>query len=387
MGITIDGLARRYGAFAALERVSLDIADGEFVALLGPSGSGKTTLLRILAGLDDPDEGRVRRDGEDLLALDARERHVGLVFQHYALFAHMTVADNVAFGLRVRPRSQRPARREIAARVAELLKRVQLEGYERRYPAQLSGGQRQRVALARALAIEPSLLLLDEPFGALDAQVRVALRGWLRDLQRSLGLTTVLVTHDQEEALEMADRVVVMNRGRIEQIGTPAQIYREPATPFVHDFIGRSNRLDGYVEHGRLLLSGYALQGELPMMLDDRAVSAWLRPEQVTLAPRGEAGWPARITRLQVAGSAVRVALTLAGQGAQIEAEWSEEEVSRHALAEGSAVTVQLRTLTLFAEGREPSRHVFRPRHDTMVPLTQAAGATVDIGPWLHRKL
>ncbi|WP_266172099.1 sulfate/molybdate ABC transporter ATP-binding protein [Dyella subtropica] len=384
MSISINGLTRRYGSFSALERVSLDVAEGEFVALLGPSGSGKSTLLRILAGLDDPDQGSVLRDGEDLLALDARQRRVGLVFQHYALFAHMTVTENVAFGLRVRPRAQRPSRREILARVDELLRRVQLEGLARRYPAQLSGGQRQRVALARALAVEPSLLLLDEPFGALDAQVRVTLRGWLRELQRSLGLTTLLVTHDQDEALELADRVVVMNQGRIEQIGTPSEIYREPATPFVYGFIGRSNHIEGYVERDRLLLGGHAIRGELPPDLGGQRVNVWLRPEHAVLSSRSDIGWTARIVRLAQAGGVIRATLAMHGEGVQMEAEWTAGEVTARGLAEGDTVTVQLRELTLFTEvGGGQRRDVFRPFRDGMSP---ASGGAIDMGPWLHRK-
>ncbi|HSX59507.1 MAG TPA: sulfate ABC transporter ATP-binding protein, partial [Tahibacter sp.] len=243
MTIAINHLSRRFADFRALDDVSLGIAPGEFIALLGPSGSGKTTLLRILAGLDFPDSGELSRDGRDLLRVSARDRGVGLVFQHYALFRHMTVFENVAFGLRVRPRARRPSKAEIADRVDKLLKRVQLDGMAQRYPSQLSGGQRQRVALARALATEPELLLLDEPFGALDAQVRVALRRWLRHLHEEMKLTTVFVTHDQEEALELADRVVVMSQGRIEQVGTPDEIYQQPATPFVFEFIGKSNKL------------------------------------------------------------------------------------------------------------------------------------------------
>ena len=243
MTLVLDRLSRRFSTFAALDQVSLQLAPGEFLALLGPSGSGKTTLLRILAGLDYPDEGGVRQGERDFLAAGARERNVGLVFQHYALFRHLTVRDNVAFGLRVRPRRTRPSKAQTRERVERLLKRVQLDEFGGRYPSQLSGGQRQRVALARALAVEPELLLLDEPFGALDAQVRVTLRRWLRELHEELGLTTVFVTHDQEEALELADRVAVMNRGRIEQIDTPQAIYQDPATPFVCEFIGRTNRI------------------------------------------------------------------------------------------------------------------------------------------------
>ncbi len=245
--ITLQGITKRYGHYAALDNVSLEVRDGEFLALLGPSGSGKTTLLRIIAGLAFPDEGSVQFNGEDVTHLKVADRKVGFVFQHYALFKHMTVADNVGFGLSVRKRGQRPAKAQIKARADELLDLVQLGGLGERYPAQLSGGQRQRVALARALAVEPQLLLLDEPFGALDAKVRKTLRRWLRDLHKRMGLTSIFVTHDQEEALELADRVVVMDHGVIEQIGTPEQVYMEPATPFVSDFVGETNRLPGGV--------------------------------------------------------------------------------------------------------------------------------------------
>jgi sulfate/thiosulfate transport system ATP-binding protein len=234
-------LIRRFGDYLALDRVSLEVEDGELIALLGPSGSGKTTLLRLVAGLDYPDSGSVLFQGRDATRLRIQQRRVGFVFQHYALFRHMTVFKNVAFGLEVLPFRTRPTRSVIRSRVQELLRLVQLEGFENRLPAQLSGGQRQRIALARALAIEPRILLLDEPFGALDAKVRHELRGWLRTLQQKLKITTLFVTHDQEEALELADRVVVMNNARIEQIGTPTEIATEPATDFVADFLRRSS--------------------------------------------------------------------------------------------------------------------------------------------------
>ena len=243
--IELTNITKRFGDYPALHGIDLSIQPGEFIALLGPSGSGKTTLLRIIAGLEFQDSGEVRLDGVDVSNLKVAERGVGFVFQHYALFRHMKVADNVAFGLTVRRAKRRLARRDIRSRVDELLKLVQLDGLGDRYPAQLSGGQRQRVALARALAVEPKLLLLDEPFGALDAQVRKDLRRALRDLHRQVGLTSVFVTHDQEEALELADRVVVMNHGRIEQIGTPEEVYAGPATPFVSHFVGETNLLPG----------------------------------------------------------------------------------------------------------------------------------------------
>ncbi len=241
--IKVQNISKRFGDYPALHGIDLEIQPGEFIALLGPSGSGKTTLLRIIAGLEFQDGGQVLFYGEDVSSRKVADRGVGFVFQHYALFRHMTVAENIAFGLSVRKRKDRPSKSDIRARAEELLRLVQLDGLGSRYPAQLSGGQRQRVALARALAIEPRLLLLDEPFGALDAKVRKDLRRWLRDLHKQMGLTSIFVTHDQEEALELADRVVVMDHGVIEQIGTPEQIYMEPATPFVSHFVGETNRI------------------------------------------------------------------------------------------------------------------------------------------------
>jgi sulfate transport system ATP-binding protein len=237
MALEIENLTKRFGTFTAVNQVSLTVEQGEFMALLGPSGSGKTTLLRAIGGLDMPEEGTLRFDGQDITLQPARERKAGFVFQAYALFRHMTVARNIAFGLDVKPWSSRPSRSEIRARVDALLARMQLDGLGGRYPSQLSGGQRQRVALARALAIEPRILLLDEPFGALDAKVRKDLRQWLRTLHDETRLTTIMVTHDQEEALALADRVAVMNKGQIEQVATPADLRSTPATPFVKDFL------------------------------------------------------------------------------------------------------------------------------------------------------
>ena len=244
--IELNAITKQFGRYPALHGIDLTVKKGEFIALLGPSGSGKTTLLRIIAGLEVQDGGTVRLGGEDVSRRKVAERGVGFVFQQYALFRHMTVAENIGFGLTVKPRRDRPARTAIRARAEELLGLVQLDGLGERYPAQLSGGQRQRVALARALAIEPRLLLLDEPFGALDARVRKDLRRWLRDLHGRLGITSIFVTHDQEEALELADRVVVMNQGRIEQVGTPEDIYMHPATPFVSQFVGETNLLPAH---------------------------------------------------------------------------------------------------------------------------------------------
>lgn len=252
--LQIENVARQFGSFAALKGVSLAIEPGELVALLGPSGSGKTTLLRLIAGLDFLDGGRIAFDGVDGNALSLRDRRIGMVFQSYALFRHLTVRDNIAFGLWARPRQERPPSAEIDRRVRDLLALVQLDGLEGRFPSQLSGGQRQRVALARALAIEPRVLLLDEPFGALDAKVRKDLRAWLRDLHSRTGHTTVFVTHDQDEALELADRVAILHQGRLEQVGTPDAVYDHPATPFVCSFLGETNRLPVEVRGGQAWL-------------------------------------------------------------------------------------------------------------------------------------
>jgi sulfate transport system ATP-binding protein len=242
MSLVIESVAKEFGKYPALKGVSLDVPKGTFLAMLGPSGSGKTTLLRILGGLEFADVGQVTFEGQDWLSIPTRERRAGFVFQHYALFKHMTVAKNIAFGLEIRPRKTRPTRAEISRRVEELLNLVQLDGLGGRYPSQLSGGQRQRVAMARAIAIEPKMLLLDEPFGALDAKVRKDLRSWLRSLHERMGITTIFVTHDQDEALELADKVAVLNLGHIEQVGTPVELRARPASPFVADFLGSNLR-------------------------------------------------------------------------------------------------------------------------------------------------
>ena len=287
MQIEISGIVCRYGSTPAVSGVDLTIADGEFVALLGPSGSGKTTLLRAMAGLETPEAGSLRFGDIDALALPPNQRGVGFVFQHYALFKHMNVAENIAFGLTIRPRATRPDKAEIAARVAELLDLVHLPGLGKRYPQQLSGGQRQRVALARALAIEPRILLLDEPFGALDTKVRTELQLWLKSLHRRLGVTSVFVTHDQEEAMELADRIVVMRAGKIEQVGTPAEVYAAPASPFVYGFLGQANQLDCMIDDGVARAAGIILHEDLD--LPDGPATAWFRPHQIELAPEGPA--------------------------------------------------------------------------------------------------
>ena len=365
MTLELSHLTRRFTEYPALDDVSLEIPPGEFLALLGPSGSGKTTLLRILAGLDYPESGSVRQGDRDLLAIDARRRKVGLVFQHYALFRHLTVADNVAFGLRVRSWRTRPKRAEIAARVERLLQRVQLQDMAKRYPAQLSGGQRQRVALARALAVEPDLLLLDEPFGALDAQVRVSLRRWLRELHDELGLTTVFVTHDQEEALEMADRVAVMNRGRIEQVGTPEAIYREPATPFVCEFIGKANRID-LTRTGRGMTAAEWNFGEAPWGAGVERAQAYVRPEHLALdASMTAPGWSAQLRHVYRAGSVAHLELDAPVLGQRLEAQIASEDLAGLGLCTGMNLRIRPRRAVVFPANGEhastvsPSRWIW----------------------------
>ena len=317
MQLHLQRLCKRYPGVAALDGVDLDIASGELVALLGPSGSGKTTLLRVVAGLLAPDSGRVLFGDSDATRLSLRERNVGFVFQHYALFRHMTVAENIAFGLRSRARTRRPDKAGIARRVQELLQLIQLPEHGERYPEQLSGGQKQRVALARALAIDPSVLLLDEPFGALDAKVRVELRRWLRRLHEQTGQTTLFVTHDQEEALELADRVVVMRNGLIEQVGTPEDIYRTPASAYVFDFIGRANTLRGTVQFGSFALPGQALA--LPAEGHGEA-TLYVRPHDLALAAPQE-GFPARVHAVHRRSDRITIELAVEGQERTLEAD------------------------------------------------------------------
>ncbi|MBF0168877.1 MAG: sulfate/molybdate ABC transporter ATP-binding protein [Alphaproteobacteria bacterium] len=307
MQLDIQNVSKRFGTFQALRDVSLSIDSGELVALLGPSGSGKTTLLRIIAGLETPDSGQVLFEGENVSDLSARHRQVGFVFQHYALFRHMTVFENVAFGLRVR--KQRPSKGTIEAKVRELLHLVQLESMGDRYPSQLSGGQRQRVALARALAIEPRVLLLDEPFGALDAQVRKELRRWLRRLHDEMGITGVFVTHDQEEALEVADRVVVTHRGGIEQVGSPAEIYDHPATPFIYQFLGNVNRLSVRLHQGAARIGGLAFPAGGFENAQDLPGIAFVRPHDLGISAEGTEGIPVSLRHAVVIGPTVRLEL------------------------------------------------------------------------------
>ena len=315
MSIEVRNIRKTFGSFVALDDVSLDIPTGELVALLGPSGSGKTTLLRIIAGLELPDGGEVHFDSEEATNRSVRERNVGFVFQHYALFKHMTVFENVAFGLRVRSRKLRPPEDQIRAKVHDLLKLVQLDWSGERYPSQLSGGQRQRIALARALAVEPKVLLLDEPFGALDAKVREELRRWLRRLHDELHVTSIFVTHDQEEALELANRVVVLNNGKIEQAGTPDDLYHSPATPFVYNFLGNVNLFHGRIENGRLYIRGTSIavngNGDLAHA-NGKDAMVYVRPHllDIHLKPIVKGSFAATIRHINAAGPKVKIELT-----------------------------------------------------------------------------
>jgi sulfate transport system ATP-binding protein len=342
--IDIVDVTRQFGAHRALDGVTLNVRAGELLALLGPSGSGKTTLLRIIAGLDMPDSGRVLFGGEDALARTVPQRRVGFVFQHYALFRHMTVFENVAFGLRVRPRGERLPRAEITRRVDELLHLVQLDWLEGRYPAQLSGGQRQRVALARALAIEPAVLLLDEPFGALDAKVRKDLRRWLLHLHETVQVTSVFVTHDQEEALELADRVVVMAEGRVEQVGAPTEIYANPATAFVHEFLGEANRLACRIDAGRVLLHDNTCLGRVEAASGDAL--AYVRPHDI--AVHAVVDGPGIIRQIRIAGPLARLVVEV-GQ-VNIDVAMVLEDSASLALSRGDRVAISARVGTVFPQ-------------------------------------
>ena len=351
MSVTIERLVQDFGQGRVLDGIDLAVGKGEFVALLGPSGSGKTSLLRIIAGLASASAGRLLIDGRDALGLPPGERRIGFVFQNYALFRHMRVFDNVAFGLQVKRRRARPSRAAIAARVAELLDLVQLSGLERRFPGQLSGGQRQRVALARALAVDPALLLLDEPFGALDAGIRVALREWLRALHDRLGLTSIFVTHDRDEALALADRIAVLNAGRIEQVGTPAELYDRPVSAFTMGFLGPVNRLDCALRDGVARLAGETLpvpessiEGSRP---SDGPAMAMVRPEDIRIVGSAEpAVARATLRSLAVVGGRLRLRLARGRQIIEMEADRDRMDTSR--LFPGAPVRLAFRRMRIF---------------------------------------
>jgi len=352
MSIEVRNLSKQFGTFAALRDVSLEVRSGELLALLGPSGSGKTTLLRVIAGLDVADAGQVLFQGEDATDQHVRERQVGFVFQHYALFRNMTIFENVAFGLRVRPKDVRPPDAEIRDRVHELLKLVQLDWLAERYPHQLSGGQRQRIALARALAVEPKVLLLDEPFGALDAKVRKELRSWLRRLHDDMHITSVFVTHDQEEALEVADRVVVMNEGRIEQIGTPDEVYENPASPFVYEFLGNVNLFHSRLHRGRAWIDGIEVDAPEHAEAEELAAVAYVRPHDIEVdrVAQGEAALAARVTHVLSVGPIVRLELIREDSEDKnpIQVEISKERFRELQLVRGDQVFIKPRRFDLF---------------------------------------
>jgi sulfate transport system ATP-binding protein len=348
MSITITNITKTFNGFLALDEVSLHVPDGSLLALLGPSGSGKTTMLRIIAGLETADAGTVKYQGEDVSDRSAKDRNVGFVFQHYALFRNMNVFENIAFGLRVRKRR----RVDINRRVRELLALVRLENLERRYPSQLSGGQRQRVALARALAIEPKVLLLDEPFGALDAKVRQELRQWLRRLHDEIHTTSVFVTHDQEEAFEVADEVVVMNRGRIEQVGAPSEVFDQPKNAFVMDFLGNVNVFHGRVKNGLATIGTLALDYPEYPHAEERPAALYMRPHELDIA-RHENGQPslaASVERVHTAGSVARIALRGVETGSGIQVELSAARYAELQLRAGDSVFVSPKRMHVFME-------------------------------------
>ena len=349
MSIEIRNVSKDFGTFHALRDVSLDIRSGELVALLGPSGCGKTTLLRIIAGLETADHGSILFSGEDTTDKHVRERNVGFVFQHYALFRHMSVFDNVAFGLRMKPRATRPSDAVIKQKVHDLLGLVQLDWLADRYPAQLSGGQRQRIALARALAVEPQVLLLDEPFGALDAKVRKELRRWLRRLHDDLHITSIFVTHDQDEALEVADRIVLMDHGRVEQVGTPQEVYERPATPFVYGFLGAVNRFVGQSRGGVLHMGEHQLPHHGAQ--SDGEVQAYARPHELQiLTDESAPGLAATVERVLSFGASTRVEL-IGPDGQPLEAELTRQQAEAMQLRGGQRVRLSAARLSLFEAG------------------------------------
>ncbi|CAM4242470.1 MAG: sulfate ABC transporter ATP-binding protein [Comamonas sp.] len=370
MSIEIRNVSKQFGDFQALRDVSLDIKSGELIALLGPSGCGKTTLLRIIAGLETADVGTIHFSGEDTTDVHVRDRNVGFVFQHYALFRHMTVFENVAFGLRVKPRKERPSEAYIRDKVMSLLKLVQLDWIADRYPSQLSGGQRQRIALARALAVEPKVLLLDEPFGALDAKVRKELRRWLRRLHDELHVTSIFVTHDQEEALEVADRVVVINQGKIEQEGTPQEVWDNPATPFVYGFLGDVNLFKGRASDGRVYLEeGMQLDSKDAQGAQNSHAFAYVRPHDLEVeryspgqnldAQGRPTGIVAQLSRAIVVGPIARLELIPsegtqntdnAGSDGLIEAQIPAQQFKDMGLREGETLVVTPRRAKVFLD-------------------------------------
>lgn len=350
MTIEIRDVTKHYGSFQALTNINLDIPKGELVALLGPSGSGKTTLLRMIAGLESIEEGSISFDGKDLNDLHVNQRDVGFVFQHYALFKHMTVFDNIAFGLKVRKKSLRPSKKEIEKKVNDLLELVKLSGFAQRYPTQLSGGQRQRVALARALAVEPQILLLDEPFGALDAKVRKELRRWLRKLHNEIHVTSVFVTHDQEEALDVADRIVIMNKGKIEQLGTPSEVYDRPASPFVYDFLGNVNLFRGRLHQGKLNLGSVQFDAPDHIQANDTEAVGYVRPHHLKVERQKQYNdeIAAKIIFVHSIGPTWHIEMRREDCDEYIEVELTKEEYAQLNLEVGELVYVSPKEMKVF---------------------------------------
>ncbi|AAN57615.1 sulfate ABC transporter ATP-binding protein [Shewanella oneidensis MR-1] len=349
MSIHIQQVNKHFGNFVAVDSVNLEIKTGELTALLGPSGSGKTTLLRIIAGLEQADSGIVKFNGEDITTQHVSERGVGFVFQHYALFKHMTVFENVAYGLTVRPRKTRPSKAEIAEKVHSLLKLVQLDWTADRYPSQLSGGQRQRIALARALAVEPKVLLLDEPFGALDAKVRAELRRWLRRLHDEINVTTVFVTHDQEEALEVADKIVVMNKGRIEQQGTPEEVYDTPSNPFVYEFLGNVNLFHARVKHGHSTIGNIHIPSPEHAGGEEQQGLAYVRPHEIeVLTQPTENAIKVNLDLVTIVGPVARLEVLTEIDEQLIHVELSKVQFKQLGISKGDNAWIQPRYSKVF---------------------------------------
>ena len=355
MSIQLRGVSKQFGEFAAVENIDLDVSTGTLMALLGPSGCGKTTLLRLIAGLEIPDKGQVFFDGEDATLWSVGERKVGFVFQNYALFRHLTVYENVAFGLKVKERRERPTAAAIRSKVESLLELVQLSWTHDRFPAQLSGGQRQRVALARAMAVDPQVLLLDEPFGALDTQVRHELRRWLRRLHNELHFTSIIVTHDQQEAIEVADTVAVLNRGRIEQTGIPGDIYDKPSSAFVHRFLGQVNELPVRVQGGRAYLGPLDIGSAADTLKSGGEHVALIRPHEIEIGPAAS-NWPATIASVRVIGPIVRLEICPQGQPVHepLEAEISRERFEAERFTVGQKVGLRFRRWQIYPKETPP---------------------------------
>ncbi|MCF7528901.1 sulfate/molybdate ABC transporter ATP-binding protein [Neisseria lisongii] len=349
MSITIKNLNKHFGSFHALKNIQLNVPSGKLVSLLGPSGCGKTTLLRIIAGLENADEGQILFDGQDVTHKHVRERKVGFVFQHYALFRHMNVFDNIAFGLTVLPKAERPSKEKIRAKVEELLKLVQLSHLANAYPHQLSGGQRQRIALARALAVEPKLLLLDEPFGALDAKVRKELRTWLRDIHHNLGVTSILVTHDQEEALEVSDEIVVMNHGKIEQTGTAETIYRRPENAFVTEFLGETDAFEGRIEKGEWHYGGYRWPLDTQYKWQEQTATGYIRPHEWQLAEAGQTAMiDAPVQKIHAVGALTHLVLQHGKQ--EVHISLASSDAAKLNLTVGSTLALVPKQIYIFSQ-------------------------------------